>query len=758
MADDGLKAPGSPEAAYRTLLELLLAGSDIPEDLLNLPLPCPPPAACLKAFGRSVRVQNVLSRAGLLADPEQLARLTVAKALRLKGFGKRCLIDCLTFAADPDAARLLEEEHAASASQALKSSVRLSARELLQLVREPIPLSGLCKRMPVVPSGFSVDSANLRNRTRNALCKSGLDRELVRLEGMTVGEVLQVPGFGYKSLIDLLSAFADAERRPKPPPMPALVERLKQLAEQEPKVLTVQQTDPRFGGLLRSLNVASIEQLMERAALPLFYDVDAACLHTLIRRLVRAQKRSVTREFLEVLGYRKQPRRLAVVRAYFGLDQQGPRTLADVGRSFSVSRERVRQICTPPTLRGARGNFYLPRLDRAFDIIRKSAPCLATTTKRRLRRAGLLEEGTTLRSLLRIGRAFDREQAFVIRKLGRDVVLLPRQDAAMTAVLSASRRVLARDGAFTAERIAIVGKCARKGIDAEEAQALLKLTGYFDTVGEDSRWFVTKQGRDLRIHRRIARLLSVSGDLLLEQVRTALRRDYLRGRHVPPLDVFAEVAARSSLFDIENRRIRLAVADEARAVASPNDESTAVEVLKEMGGYASRRALQRALADRGIGTASFWRILNYSPFITRLGQGVYGLIGCAPSFGAVQELTEMKVGEGGIIDHGWLPDRRLWLAYRLSDAAIETGVIGIPRATANVMSNEYSVVTSTGPTDARLRRRNCSAWGLRRVLVELGAEAGDYLVLKLNVSMHVAELAVGDESVVDEVMDREWEA
>ena len=30
-----------------------------------------------------------------------------------------------------------------------------------------------------------------------------------------------------------------------------------------------------------------------------------------------------------------------------------------------------------------------------------------------------------------------------------------------------------------------------------------------------------------------------------------------------------------------------------------------------------------------------------------------------------------------MIDSGWLPDGRLWIAYRLSDAAVETGIIGL---------------------------------------------------------------------------------
>jgi RNA polymerase sigma factor (sigma-70 family) len=38
-----------------------------------------------------------------------------------------------------------------------------------------------------------------------------------------------------------------------------------------------------------------------------------------------------------------RPREMRVLRMYFGLDGEAPRTLEEIGRSFNVSRERVRQ-------------------------------------------------------------------------------------------------------------------------------------------------------------------------------------------------------------------------------------------------------------------------------------------------------------------------------------------------------------------------------------------------------------------------------
>ncbi|WP_270935601.1 sigma factor-like helix-turn-helix DNA-binding protein [Falsiroseomonas oryzae] len=65
-----------------------------------------------------------------------------------------------------------------------------------------------------------------------------------------------------------------------------------------------------------------------------------------------------------------RPREARVLQMYFGLDGEAPRTLEAIGRSFNVSKERVRQ-----TIHHAQRKLAAPR----HDLRRRCAPLLEDT-------------------------------------------------------------------------------------------------------------------------------------------------------------------------------------------------------------------------------------------------------------------------------------------------------------------------------------------------------------------------------------------
>ena len=125
------------------------------------------------------------------------------------------------------------------------------------------------------------------------------------------------------------------------------------------------------------------------------------------------------------------------------------------------------------------------------------------------------------------------------------------------------------------------------------------------------------------------------------------------------------------------------------------------------------------------------------------------------SYGIVDELMRYPADEGGVLAHGWLEDRRFWIGYRLSDAAIDAAMVGLPRAAAVVLpTGVYQLATEMNMGGSILVAET-RITGFRNVLSSAGAESGDCMLLKFEPTRRRVEVTVGDESLVEEAQDRD---
>jgi hypothetical protein len=105
---------------------------------------------------------------------------------------------------------------------------------------------------------------------------------------------------------------------------------------------------------------------------------------------------------------------------------------------------------------------------------------------------------------------------------------------------------------------------------------------------------------------------------------------------------------------------------------------------------------------------------------------------------------------GGVLDRGWTASKSIWIAYRLSDSSLETGIVGVPSALRDLIEGDYELSMLVGDSIGVLRVRQSQAWGLGPGLINAGAEAGDCLVLQIDPRARAAQLFVGDDSLIDE--------
>jgi RNA polymerase primary sigma factor len=135
-----------------------------------------------------------------------------------------------------------------------------------------------------------------------------------------------------------------------------VVEKLNKIARAERKLLGELGRDPTTAELARELALPDeeIEQIRRSAQVPVSLDKPVGdeeesefghfiADQTLLRpdeAAELAMRQETLRRALSVLSYRER----RVLELRYGLDGESPRTLDEVGRTFSVTRERVRQI------------------------------------------------------------------------------------------------------------------------------------------------------------------------------------------------------------------------------------------------------------------------------------------------------------------------------------------------------------------------------------------------------------------------------
>src|SRR5439155_26642539 len=78
---------------------------------------------------------------------------------------------------------------------------------------------------------------------------------------------------------------------------------------------------------------------------------------------------------------------------------------------------------------------------------------------------------------------------------------------------------------------------------------------------------------------------------------------------------------------------------------------------------------------------------------------------------------------------GWTSSGRLWIGYTLSQAVIDSNVVGVPGSLKHELQGRFDLAP---PNDqlGQLATDGGNLWGLSRVLKRYGAEAGDALVLE----------------------------
>jgi hypothetical protein len=450
-----------------------------------------------------------------------------------------------------------------------------------------------------------------------------------------------------------------------------------------------------------------------------------------------------------ILGTQASERNKQVVADYYGLGGGPLVTLEVLASKYKVTRERIRQICAPSRIARLSPPPFAPTLDAALDLVRDSVPELKANLEKELRNQNLIQDATTIESVKRIANLLHRETDFEVLGPETTTFVLPKTQADQLARIErTARKIVSKFGAAVIDDVLERCDIALSDEKAEQliTAAVGSMTG-FRWLDKTTGWFWFESGRS-RLRPRIRKVLAVCKRINVGELRAAIRRDYrLRGR-VPPKRILLEICRQMPDVAVEAQDIIATIDDDPQELMR-GDEAILVGLLQDCGPVCRMEDLQKLALNAGVSRPSFWRCLQFCPTIARYGPCVYGLTGAAIQPGFVESIAGVRRLSQVVQDHGWTDDGRIWIAYRISQGAIESGVIGVPAAKRDFLQGQFSLKSERGADIGKLTVKQASAWGLGPYFRRTGVEKGDYLLMAFHLTDKTASVTFGDEGLLE---------
>ena len=438
-----------------------------------------------------------------------------------------------------------------------------------------------------------------------------------------------------------------------------------------------------------------------------------------------------------------------IVCRFYGFDGTGRKTLEEVGAEYQVTRERIRQISEKFSrrVRGKRVNS--PVLHRARSVLERKLPALEQDIQKTLREENIITEYFDCTGLLAALSIFDQPSLLRITNLEgvRVVGGLQTLDALKRAPAIA-RTIVSASGCGHLEHVMGDMEIATEQMAARHvALTLLESLAGLSWLNEQKEWFTIADAKRNRLANIIRKILFVSPDVSLSEMRGALQRVRRLAGFSPPRAILRAFCKTLPFCRVNEDEDRVKATTEfAHEVILGDNEMCLFEVLRDFGPAMHISAIRNECLRRGMNANSFYVYLGNSPIVCRLAPQMYALVGALILPGTIENLQLQKTSRAPVrLDNGWLSDGRLWLSYRLNVSNIRAGAFSMPSGMREIADGEYFIQSAdTGSRNAIMIEAGRLS-GLRRPLAILGAEEDDIVRLILDPRTRQAEVTFSED-------------
>lgn len=617
----------------------------------------------------------------------------------------------------------------------------------------------------IFEGGVPLELLRLGPRARNVLLYRGLVHDGM-VGSVELRDLVRARNVGGTTILQLLAAAeevqsttqtsnrASAKTRPGSSAAERTPRSLSRAVKREAEKLMrkrwaqrIRRGDARLGSDVSALLPGAITPFAAAKLLPYAtYDpaearTKAGMIRRFMSRVDRMGRLTLETELDEILGAitPREHQRVAL-RRRFGWDGSRPGTLEDAANAIGVTRERVRQL--ERKFQRAIGQTWTPALDRALRIVTEMQFSSLSDIQSALREAGLIDRDFPVASLLGAAQLFGRE---VPKLVEYGDMLAPADFASVLAkVEQRARRLTDHWGTTTVAELSSV--LIEDGVTLDEELARKALSQVRDVrfLDSDRNWFWLGPSRRNRLLNNVRKIMSVAGSIAVGELRDGVGRTHRARGFRPPRSVLARICEDSGDYVVsEGRVIGKPGLPDWRGVLAEN-ERLIVETLFAHGPVMRRADLEEVLVrDAGMNRNSFYIYLTYSPILERYAAGVFGLRGATITAAEISAMIPPVIRSQVLRDHGWTPERKVWIVYRLSAAAIATGVLTVPAALTGVVRGQYALVTDDGDPVGTLMIEESRLWGLSAFYRRRGVEVGDYILLTFDVTKRRSQIEVG---------------
>ena len=287
-------------------------------------------------------------------------------------------------------------------------------------------------------------------------------------------------------------------------------------------------------------------------------------------------------------------------------------------------------------------------------------------------------------------------------------------------------------------------------------EAVLRTVPRFEWLDQENGWFWYRpEGTQSnnRLAGQIKTIMAAAPKIRLQELRMAIRRDFRARTAAPPLEVMATICKRLLFLTIDNGvASRNPSSVHWKAVLGADDAMLA-SILRSHGPVLERDKLAEHCRERGMDADRFAQAVAHSLILKSPGPGQLALVGALVSGmgranGSGGEATDIST----VVDHGCLADGKVYLAWRLTESAMQSGALRVPDPFSTFLEGDYAFSTFAGAELGMIQLRQRACWDVRPLLQLGDAEIGDTFGLLLDAREHRAAGIVGAENVTAAMM------